>query len=73
MRALCGPGELHCGGCGVNLAVAFQKKLEDLQARLEQAQQLRQSHEHDRAIELLKDGRRQVIRNLRHCVNRPSG
>ena len=53
--ALCGPGELHCGGCGVNLAAAFQKKLDDLQARLEQAQQLRQSHEHDRAIELLQD------------------
>jgi type IV pilus assembly protein PilM len=48
-----GPGDLHCGSCGVNLAAAIQKQTEELERRLQQADEFRQQRDYDQAIQTL--------------------
>jgi len=51
----CGPGDVHCGGCGVNLSAAIQRRLEEFQNRLNQAMELHRQRDYDQAIEVLEE------------------
>jgi type IV pilus assembly protein PilM len=50
----CGPGDVHCGGCGVNLSAAIQRRVEEFQSRLNQAMELHRQRDYDQAIEVLE-------------------
>ena len=50
-----GPGDLHCGSCGVNLAAAIQKQMEVFERRLQRADEFRQQRDYDKAIQTLDE------------------
>jgi type IV pilus assembly protein PilM len=52
---LYGPGDVHCGSCGANLATAIQRRTEDFQNRLNTALELQSEGAYDKAIDLLEE------------------